>query len=135
LSAVVDEPRLLLAMPTLVNLGMLAVFAASLRDTPMAERFARLQVPDLPPAEQAYCRSVTVVWCAFFALNGAVAATLAVWAPLAWWTLYTGALAYALMGALFAIEYITRLYRFRRFGRGPLDRTLAYLLPVSRCRP
>lgn len=131
-SAIIDAPRLLLAMPTLANAGMLVVFAASLRDTPMAERFARLQVPDLPPAEQAYCRSVTVTWCVFFAVNGAVAAALAWWAPLHWWALYTGAVAYGLVGAGFAIEYITRVYRFRRFGRGPIDRTLARLLPSPR---
>lgn len=131
-SAVIEAPRLLLAMPTLANAGMLAVFATSLRDTPMAERFARLQVPDLPPAEQAYCRSVTVAWCAFFTINGSFAAILACWAPLRWWALYTGAIAYGLVGLGFAIEYITRVYRFRRFGRGPIDRTLARLIPVSR---
>ena len=131
-SAAINAPRLLLAMPTLANAGMLAAFATSLLDTPMAERFARIQVPDLPPPEQAYCRSVTVAWCAFFTINGSVAAILACWAPLHWWAMYTGAVAYGLVGVGFAIEYLIRVYRFRRFGHGPIDRTLARLLPLPR---
>ncbi len=41
-------------------------------------------------------------------LLAAVAAALALWAPLAWWTLYTGLIAYLLMGLLFAGEWLVR---------------------------
>ena len=37
-----------------------------------------------------------------------VAAGLALWAPLAWWTLYNGLIAYLLMGLLFAAEWLVR---------------------------
>ena len=41
-------------------------------------------------------------------LNGLIAASLTLWAPLSWWTLYNGLIAYGLMGLLFAIEWLIR---------------------------
>ena len=112
--AVVDDGRVVLALPVLVNAVLLATFGVSLRRkaTPMVERFARLQKPALSEAEVRYCRSVTLVWCAFFIANGAVAGVLAARAPLAWWTLWTGALSYVAMGTLFACEWVVRRARF-----------------------
>lgn len=111
--AVLDDARLVLAMPVLVNAVLLAAFGASLRaPVPMVERFARLQKPELSAAEVRYCRSVTIVWCVFFVANGAVAGALALRAPLSWWTLWTGALSYVAMGTLFAAEWLVRRARF-----------------------
>jgi len=64
--------------------------------------------PDLPPAAVRYTRQVTRVWVAFFAFNASVATGLALLAPLSWWTLYTGLIAYLLMGLLFAGEWLVR---------------------------
>lgn len=129
-AALSGDPRALLAAPTLVNLGLLAHFGRSLAtDTPLVERFARMQVPDLSPAERAWCRGVTAVWCGFFALNAVTAALLAWRAPLRWWGIYTGGLSYVLMAALFTVEYLARSYRFRRYQQHPLDRALARLWP------
>lgn len=119
------EGRFLLATPTLVNLALLAQFGASLRtDTPLVERFARLQVSELSAAVQrAWCRRVTVAWAgAFFAANALAAATLALAAPLACGALYTGALSYVAVGAMFTAEYVLRARRFRRYGPGLPDR-------------
>ena len=60
-----------------------------------------------------YTRRVTQAWCLFFLFNALTAAGLALWAPLAWWTLYTGVIAYGLMGLLFAGEWLVR-QRVRR---------------------
>lgn len=129
LSAALDHPALLLAYPALVNLVLLAQFGLSLRgEVPIVERFARLVDPELSPGEVRYCRTVTVVWCAFFALNGTAAALLAAFAPRPWWAGYTGVLSYALVGALFAGEWLVRKLRFGRFGPGLLDRALSQLL-------
>lgn len=100
--------------PVLVNLALLAAFGHSLT-TPvsMVERLARLREPDLPPAAVEYTRRVTQVWCFFFALNGAIALATALWASEAIWSLYTGVVAYLLMGLLFAGEYLMRM-RFKR---------------------
>ena len=60
--------------PVLVNAVLLGVFAHSLIFPPsMIERFARMSEPDLPAQAIGYTRRVTQVWCAFFAINGAIA--------------------------------------------------------------
>lgn len=131
LSALVDDPRFLLALPVLINGALLAGFGASLRrGTPMVERFARLQVADLNEAERAHCREATAAWCVLFAVNAAVSGALAVAGHLRWWALYTGAVAYGLVGLLFAAEFVVRTYRFRALGRTAADRLFARLFPV-----
>jgi uncharacterized membrane protein/peptidoglycan/xylan/chitin deacetylase (PgdA/CDA1 family) len=126
--AVLDDPRFLLAYPSLVSLALLVQFAWSLRGVSMAERFARLELKEgeaLPPEGVRYCRRVTLVWCAFFLLNGGAATALAALAPRTVWAIYTGGVSYALIGLLFAAEYVIRRVRFGRYGAGPVDRVLA----------
>ena len=124
-----DDRRFFLVMPTLTNVLLLAQFAASLRTVPIVERFARAQEDSLSEAEVRYCRSVTIVWSVFFVVNGAVSAALALAAPLAWWTFYTGALGYVLVGALATAEYLVRKHRFRKFGAHFVDRVLSRVFP------
>ena len=107
--ALADSSALLLGYPVLINLALLALFAGSLcSGMPVIERLARLQEPQLPPAAVRYTRKVTWVWVGFFSVNAAIATGLALWAPLTWWTLYTGLIAYLLMGLLFAGEWLVR---------------------------
>ncbi|WP_059411563.1 hypothetical protein [Cupriavidus basilensis] len=95
--------------PVLVNAAMLAVFGWSLRHPPsLVERLARLREPDLPPAGVAYTRRVTQAWCVFFVCNGTAAALTAVLASDRIWALYNGGIAYGLMGAMFAGEWLVR---------------------------
>ena len=129
IGALLDDARLVLALPVLINLALLAQFGGSLRGTPLVERFARMQQPSLSAAQVAYCRVVTKVWCGFFVINGLTAAALALFAPLGWWTLYNGLLAYVAMGLLGATEYVVRKARFREYGSGLHDRLLARLFP------
>ena len=104
--------------PVLVNAALLAGFAYSLFVPPSAvERLARLKEPDLAPAGVAYTRRVTIAWCAFFAVNGSIALATALWASEAVWSLYTGVIAYLLMGLLFGGEYLLRR-RFKRLQHG-----------------
>ncbi|MSQ84005.1 MAG: hypothetical protein EXR77_14170 [Myxococcales bacterium] len=112
LGIALDDARLMMALPTVVNITFLLSFAQSLRSIPLVERYARLVHPDLWPDEVAYCRSTTVVWCAFFAANALIATVLAIWAPFSWWATFTGLLSYALVGGLFAIEYGVRTFKF-----------------------
>ena len=95
--------------PVWVNLVMLAVFGYSLFHPPsVVERLARLQEPDLPASGVAYTRQVTKVWCVFFVLNGSIALWTALRASDATWALYNGAIAYVLIGALLAGEWVLR---------------------------
>ena len=110
LASVVSRDVLHLKLyPVLVNALLLAFFGASLlRGPSMVERLARLKEPELPQAAVAYTRRVTQVWCGFFVLNGTLAAATALWATDAVWALYNGLVAYGLMGALFAGEWLVR---------------------------
>ena len=129
LGAALAEPRFYLVLPVLVNLTLLANFAGSLRGpVSLVERYARLQDPDFPEGGPAYCRRVTVAWCWFFAANAVACAALAVFAPVSWWALYTGVLAYILVGLGFTIEFLVRKRVFQRFGDSLPDRLLARLL-------
>jgi uncharacterized membrane protein len=74
----------------------------------MIERFARLSEPELSPAGVRYTRHVTQVWCAFFVVNGAIAAYTAAFASREAWALYNGLIAYVLMGVLFGGERLVR---------------------------
>lgn len=95
--------------PLAVNVVMFALFTLSLFvGKPVVERIARLTEPDLPPEGVAYTRKVTRVWCCFFVVNGALAATTALWASDKIWALYNGLIAYILMGLLFGVEWLVR---------------------------
>jgi uncharacterized membrane protein len=108
----------LLLIPCLVSLSLFAVFASTLwHGPPLIERVARRLsgaafVEEMVP----HCRQATFAWCVYFLGNAAIVAGLAAKAPLAWWTLYTGVLAYAWMAALFAGEYAVRSARKRRLA-------------------
>ncbi len=94
--------------PVVMNIFMLALFAFSLfRPPSMIERFARLREPNLPATAIPYTRKVTMVWCGFFVVNGAIA-TATLFASDQVWALYNGLLVYGLMGLLFAGEYLVR---------------------------
>jgi uncharacterized membrane protein len=124
-----DDHRFVLALPVITNAVFLAHFAGSLRSMPIAERFARAQEDTLTPAQVRYCRRLTVAWSGFFVVNGAICAVLALFAPLAWWTLYTGLLSYLALGTVVAVEYVVRKARFRKYGAAPVDRALARIFP------
>ncbi|MDF3888454.1 COG4648 family protein [Cupriavidus basilensis] len=107
--AVSDHALPLKLYPVLVNSVMLGLFGWSLRYPPsLVERLARLREPGLPPAGVAYTRRVTQAWCVFFVCNGALSAVTAVFASDRVWALYNGGVAYALIGAMFAGEWLVR---------------------------
>ncbi len=103
---VFDSPQLLQWYPVLINALLLSVFVTSLYfGMPIIERLARLREGDLPSHALVYTRQVTKVWAGFFLFNAVLAGgALTLWAPLSWWMLYNGFIAYILIGLLFAIE-------------------------------
>ena len=110
------EPALLRWYPVLLNLMLLVLFGLSLKfGPPVVERLARLREPELPEHAVRYTRKVTLVWAGFFLANALLISALTLWAPPAWWVLYTGLIAYVLMGLLFAAEWLIR-QQVRRHG-------------------
>jgi len=119
LAALLDTAGFMLVVPVAINCVLLIAFAMTLGpgSTPMIERFARLQVRQPTPGQQAWCRLWTWIWCGFFVLNGGTALWLALSAPLSWWAFYNGLVAYILMGVLFASEWVMRRRRFAKVIR------------------
>ena len=77
--------------------------------TGLAERFRGRLAPEVA----AYTRTVTKVWCAFFAGQLLVSAALLGLAPAPVWSLFVNVLDGPLVAALFLAEFAVRLGRFR----------------------
>jgi uncharacterized membrane protein len=100
----------MLYYPVLVNAVLLAAFAGGLFFPPtIVERIARLRDNDLPQQAIPYLRRVTAAWCVFFVANGAIALYTATAASFEAWVLYNGLIAYMLIGAMFAGEFLIRV--------------------------
>jgi uncharacterized membrane protein len=104
-----NSELLLRIYPSLVNLGLLIAFGATLvRGPTMIEKFARIRTPDLNADAIRYTRRVTQIWCVFFVLNGAFSLYTALYWPREAWSLYNGAIAYGLIGVLLLGEIAWR---------------------------
>lgn len=127
-----DEGVLLLIMPSATQAAFGLTFLRSLKTTPLIEHFARMVKTDLSPAEQVHCRSWTRIWGFYLFVLAAIGLVLAATASLGVWTIYVGLVSYGLVGVLFAVEYVTRKFKFRDYGRNPLDWILSKLFPAPR---
>lgn len=108
--------------PVLIHLALAVYFAASLRvgQTPLIERIMRVEFTSLPfPSTlQAYARSLTVFWAAYFTGVAVVSVVLALAAQLETWSLFVNILNFAIMAALIAAQHLYRLFRYRDVGSG-----------------
>lgn len=97
--------------PVLMNVLMFSVFFTSLLRPPSAvERLARIREPELDAYGVAYTKKVTMLWCAFFLMNGSIALWTVFLGTLAQWTLYNGFISYVLIGVLMTMEFIVRVW-------------------------
>lgn len=112
LLAVVAATRQLDTMywyPVIINGVMLALFGSSLwAKQTVVERLARLQTPDLPESGIRYTRRVTQVWCSFFLFNIFLTSAFILCQQYDLWAIYSGGIAYLLMGLLFLGEWWIR---------------------------
>jgi uncharacterized membrane protein/acyl-CoA synthetase (AMP-forming)/AMP-acid ligase II/3-hydroxymyristoyl/3-hydroxydecanoyl-(acyl carrier protein) dehydratase len=114
LCLVVNSSIILKFYPLLMNGLFLAAFGSTLFFPPsMIFRFATIQDKSIRGSltekrVSTYCRKVTLVWCAFFVLNGSVAAWTIFFGTDALWSVYNGGISYILIGILFTGEFIVR---------------------------
>jgi len=135
LSAAFNEGRFFLFVPVLINGALFVSFVRTLIAGPsMVEHLARRRLTHVTLEDVVYCRRVTEVWCVFFLVNGALSLWLALRAPIEVWTLYTGLIAYLLVGAVFSVELTYRAWRFRRYDGDVTDVFLRRLFPPGPAR-
>ena len=97
-----------------INLTLLFVFGSTLFIKPnIIFRFATLADKKILGSTyenqvKNYCKNVTLVWCCFFILNGTIATYTTFCCSREIWAIYNGGISYALMGTLFAVEFIIR---------------------------
>lgn len=108
--AAVDPKMAVLLYPVFINAAMAIAFGATLlQPQSMIERFARLQHPGFfPDRAVRYTRNVTIVWVAFFGINGAVALWTALAGSWTLWALHNGLISYILIGSLIVGEMFLR---------------------------
>jgi 3-hydroxymyristoyl/3-hydroxydecanoyl-(acyl carrier protein) dehydratase/uncharacterized protein YneF (UPF0154 family) len=116
----------------------LAAFGSTLFFPPsMIFRFATIQDKSIRGSltekrVSAYCRKVTLVWCAFFVFNGSVAAWTIFFGTDAIWSVYNGGISYILIGVLFAGEFIVRKIVQRKMPEAvPLSKFKINSRPLS----
>ncbi|HEY0252137.1 MAG TPA: hypothetical protein VGC41_11460, partial [Kofleriaceae bacterium] len=126
---VFDNGTWLMILPAATQASFGLAFLRSLKTTPMIENFARMVKPELSDGEVAHCRAWTRIWGLYLIAVAAFGLVLAAYASLKLWTIYVGLISYGLVGVLFAVEYVVRKYKFRDYGRNPLDWLLSKLFP------
>jgi uncharacterized membrane protein len=117
------------AVPFIISLTFIGLFASSLKHTPLIERFARLQKPKLPPDHVRYCRNLTKIWVGVLAINSLILFAAMLQDDKALWAILVGPVSFGFLGLVFAVEYPFRKWRFQEFNPdNPLDRILRALL-------
>ena len=111
---ITNSPLFLKFYPIAVCTSFLFVFAISLFNPPcIIYRFATLQDKTIATSinrhrVENYCKKVCYIWCCFFILNSIVSLYTAFFCSDRIWSLYNGGVSYAIMGLIFAIEFIVR---------------------------
>ena len=97
----------MLYYPAVMVSAVLLVFVWSLFHTPVAEVCARKMGAKLDEAGIRYCRKATIAWVIFLSVHLMIT-VFTVFASREIWVTYNGAIAYGLMGLMFAGEWIVR---------------------------
>ena len=106
--------------PVVISATFLFVFGSTLFFEPtIIFRFATLadkSIKGAPYENQVkrYCKTVTVIWCCFFILNGSMAVYTTFFCSREIWAVYNGGISYVLMGLLFAVEFLVRKLENRK---------------------
>lgn len=117
LSILVKKAQIFLYYPLIINLIFFYTFFSSLfRPQSFVESIARISEPNLPDQAIKYTRWVTVVWSIFFLTNAGVVLYIANWGTLEFWALYTGFVSYIIVGCIFTIEFVVRIFLKKKWA-------------------
>ena len=101
--------------PVVISIMLLFTFGSTLFIKPnMIFRFATLQDKSIKGSAnekriERYCLNVTYVWCVFFIINTFAAVFTVFFCDEKVWTVYNCGISYAIMGTIFAVEFIIRM--------------------------
>lgn len=108
-SLLLRTPDFVYFYPVVVNTVLLAVFVSSLfSQQTIVEKIARVKDARFSDREIPYARKVTLAWSLFFLVNGCIALATVFMEDKFYWSIYNGAISYALMGLMFAGELYCR---------------------------
>ncbi len=93
--------------PVLMNAGVFALFALSLRKTPLVTQFAEKIHKTLDEQTINYTYRATYAWAIVMGIN-TIASLITVFLSDEIWVLYNGLISYIIIGATMLIEYIVR---------------------------
>jgi len=133
LALATGERVFLLLLPAWVYAALARIYAASLRGGgSVIERVAFVMQPYAPDFIRPYCRFVTRFWAGVFLANAVAVAALALFAPLAWWSAYTGWITWLVFVVLSVVEFAVRKAHFRNYDDGPIDLLFERFFPADR---
>lgn len=108
---VTNSEYLLTLIPALISLIALVAFTHSYLEPPtIPAKFALKSLGTLSADQLQYTNKVTLVWMAFFIVNGSIALYTALFCSREVWTLYNGFISYLLIGSLFLLEFCYRTF-------------------------
>ncbi|MEH6527883.1 MAG: hypothetical protein V7723_17575 [Sneathiella sp.] len=111
----IDHSMAIKSYPILMSFSFAVVFGHSLMYPPtIIEKLARLREPELDMNGVRYTRKVTFAWVIFFVANGTISTWTAIYGSLETWTIYNGFISYILIGLMFGLEFIIRLFVIQR---------------------
>ncbi len=117
LSAWFKSETILRYYPVLMNLSFGSVFLLSLRtEKPLIERLIALVMKDLPERAIRYLRGLTLAWGIVLITNGLISFYTACCLSLQQWTIYNGAIAYAVFGTFALAELVYRHFYKKRYS-------------------
>ncbi len=97
--------------PVLMNASVCAIFALSLRKTPLITQFAQKMCnKPLNNNQITYTKHATIAWAVFMFINTLIS-FVTVFLSTEIWTIYNGFISYILIGLMMLIEYFVRKSR------------------------
>lgn len=96
--------------PVFMNAAICVMFAVSLNNVPLVQKFAQKMGYNITDESKQYARKVTIAWTIFMAIN-TIISIVTVFMPDWVWTLYNGLVSYCLIGLMMAVEYFVRMGR------------------------
>lgn len=98
--------------PVLMNAAVCAMFALSLKKTPLITQYAQKMHKNLDKYGIKYTRNATLAWAVFMGCNTLISLAT-VFMQMNIWVLYNGFISYILIGLMMISEYILRKWFLR----------------------